>query len=220
MTGLLLLAAMAALLVQVRRSRARAELVARVDHELRGAAAGLFLSAERMRRDIRARGYALELDLQLDRMSVALDDLRAARKGGRNPGRRSEVRLHRFASQALAGARPLAAAASRDVRLEWRAARDRRIYGDPRRLSQVLANLAANAVEHGQGDVVLRAVERPGAVRVEVRDEGGPAREVPVGRGRGLRIAADAAADLGGRLSLERRGDGTVAALDLPASDG
>ena len=221
MTGALLLVAMVVLLCQVRSVRARSELLARVEHELRGAAAGLFLSAERMRRDVRGRGYALELDVQLDRLSVALDDLRAAREGRRAPGRRSEVRLERLASQALAGARPLAAAAGRDVRLEWRVGRDRRVGGDPRRLSQVLANLTANAVSHGAGDVTLRALETEGGVRVEVRDEGGPARSVPVaaGSGRGLRIAADAAADLGGRISLHRTEEGTVAAVDLPAAE-
>jgi signal transduction histidine kinase len=104
--------------------------------------------------------------------------------------------------------------------MKWPAMRDRRLYGDPRRLSQVLANLTANAVEHGSGEVSLQAVETADGVRVEVRDEGGPARSVPVaGRGRGLKIAADAARDLGGRLTVERTEDGTVAAVDLPAAE-
>jgi C4-dicarboxylate-specific signal transduction histidine kinase len=83
-----------------------------------------------------------------------------------------------------------------------------------------LGNLVANAVEHGSGTVEVLGRRRGDRVLVEVRDEGafvGKGRRR--GRGRGLSIASGAAEDAGGRLTLERRKDGTVAALELPTAE-
>jgi hypothetical protein len=76
------------------------------------------------------------------------------------------------------------------------------------RLAQVLANVSANAAEHGIGPV-----------RVEVSNRGAPARPPRPGRGRGLRIAERAAREIGGRVALVREGGETRAVIELPARE-
>ncbi|SCG55671.1 two-component system, OmpR family, sensor histidine kinase MtrB [Micromonospora echinaurantiaca] len=108
---------------------------------------------------------------------------------------------------------------------------------DPRRLERVLANLIANAVEHGDGDI--RAAVRPAGPMVvfEVTDRGPgiPAEHLPRlfdrfykvdparsgrGSGLGLAIARENARLLGGRLSVHSEpGRGTRFRLELPATD-
>jgi signal transduction histidine kinase len=103
------------------------------------------------------------------------------------------------------------------------------VAGDPLRIVQAVANLVANAAEHGGGVVRVR-VRRDGArVRVEVKDDG-PGLPAPVAalaeaargrsgrRGHGLAIAAAIAERHGGRLSALPSGAGARLALDLPAA--
>jgi signal transduction histidine kinase len=197
----------AALALALARARRKLELVARADHELRGPAAALLLAVERMGRDPRHLGAARGLLIELERLRTGLDDLAAARTGSRAAARPVELRLDRLAAAAAAAARPLAAARGRRVSFDWRGGPGR-VRADRGRVAQALANLTANAVEHGDGTVEVRGREEHGAVRVEVRD-----------RGRGLAIAADAARDAGGRLLVERSGEETVAALELPVAE-
>ena len=51
-----------------RGAHADAELVARAEHELRGAATALALACEQLRRDPAAGGHAAAIDAQLDRL--------------------------------------------------------------------------------------------------------------------------------------------------------
>jgi hypothetical protein len=76
------------------------------------------------------------------------------------------------------------------------------------RLAQVLANVSANAAEHGVGPV-----------RVEVSNAGNGASPPRVGRGRGLRIAKRAARQLGGSVTLVRKDDETRTVIELPPRD-
>ena len=88
------------------------------------------------------------------------------------------------------------------------------------RLAQVLANVSANAAEHGLGPVRVESERVGRVVRLEVSNEDGPGRRVAgSGRGRGLRIAKRAARELGGRVSLERIDGVTRAVIELPAAE-
>lgn len=59
------------------------ELIARAEHELRGAATALALVCETLRRDPAADGHAEVIDAQLDRLRAGLEDLSRARSGDR-----------------------------------------------------------------------------------------------------------------------------------------
>jgi hypothetical protein len=172
------------------------ERVARAEHELRGAAAALSLACEALRRDPAARRHAPVLHAQLDRLRAGLDDLDAARTGG---GAAAEVELVEISSLALAASAPWRCAA-----FEWEGA-PVSAHLDRRRFAQALGNVLANAAEHGAGDIRVTGRAHDGGVRLQVRN-----------RGRGLRIAAEAAEELGGRLSFEIDDDTAVATLDLP----
>jgi signal transduction histidine kinase len=191
--------------------RRRFELVARAEHELRGPAAALLLAVERMRRDPRTRPAAGSLLLQLERLRAGLAELAAARAGRRAGAQPVPVSLRAMAAQAARGAQPLAAADGRRVEFDWRAGAAR-VRADRGKLAQVLANLTANAVEHGSGTVEVRGEEAGGNLRIEVRDEGAP-------RGRGISIAADAAREAGGELSFLVAPGGTSAVLEVPLEE-
>jgi C4-dicarboxylate-specific signal transduction histidine kinase len=90
---------------------------------------------------------------------------------------------------------------------------------DAGRLAQLLANLLANAAEHGDGPVQVTSSSRDGALRLEIRNAG-RARRVEAGRGRGLAIAKRAADDLGARVEVASTGEQTVATVELPATPG
>jgi signal transduction histidine kinase len=90
---------------------------------------------------------------------------------------------------------------------------------DVERLAQVIANVAANAAEHGVGPVDVKARRDGDVVRVEVRnaERGGRSTAAPgAGRGRGIAIAQRAAGSLGGRVRVESEGGVTRAVVELP----
>jgi signal transduction histidine kinase len=201
-------------LLALRARRRRLELVARAEHELRGPATAIMLACRRMRRDPHAGRYADVLEAQLERMSAGLDYLVVARGGGGTGTRRAvPVDLAPFVRAALEPWR----AKLRRCSVDWRAGAAFAVT-DRSRLAQALGNLLANSAEHGNGDLGLRAVRVPGAVRLELRNGNradavdGPRDD----RGRGLAIAAEAARALGGRLLVQRDGAATTAVLELP----
>jgi signal transduction histidine kinase len=63
-----------------------------------------------------------------------------------------------------------AAEHGREIRAE--AADGLEVWADEQRLGQALGNLIDNALRHGGGTIVLRACPAPGAVELEVSDEG------------------------------------------------
>ena len=90
------------------------------------------------------------------------------------------------------------------------------------RLAQVLANVIANAAEHGVGQVDVRARRGGGLVRLDLvnrdrRDDGD--RSSRSGRGRGVAIAQRAARELGGRVSVRSEDGVTRTVVELPAED-
>ena len=177
-----------ALGVVVLRLRRRLELVARAEHELRGplTAFGLVL----------ARVDAPALDAEYERARAALADLTEARRGRRAAGRPRPVDLERLVRSS---------SGAWGAQLDWRAG-PARVIADRGRLAQAVGNLLANAAEHGDGAVAVRAERSGSRVRVHV---------VNPERGRGIAIAAAAAADAGGELSLGRHGGEFRATLDL-----
>lgn len=173
------------------------ERIAQAEHELRGAATALALACEAVRRDPRARAHAPVIEAQLDRLRAGLADLGAAR-GEAARSFPEDVDL-----PALVRA---ASAPWRQASFRW--------DGEPavarldrRRLMQALGNVVANAAEHGDGEIEVVGETLTDRVRVQVRN-----------RGRGLRIAAAAVDELGGRLRFEIDGEDAVATLDLPAT--
>lgn len=211
----------ACLAVAVVGLRRRLELVARASHELRGPAAALSLSAAVLRREPGGIRRALVLEAQLDRMCAGLDDLEAARTGRRAVARPAVVPLERVVRGAAAGWAPVARSSGRQVRFRWDGV-PAAVRADRGRLAQALGNLVANAVEHGSGPVELRGRRAGGRVRVEVRDGGHAAARRPSSRhdrGRGLVIATQAVEEAGGSLVVERREDGTTAAIELPVAE-
>lgn len=185
------------------RLRRRLDLVASAEHELRGPATAMGLTAASLRREPGGPRRALAFESELARMRLALDDLAAARRGRRAQPRAAALPLERLVRGATAGWR----GAGRPMRFRWDAG-PAVVRADRGRLIQAFSNLVANAVEHGSGRVEVcgsRAGER---VRVEVRDEGP--------RGHGLGIAARAVEEAGGSLEVERAEHGTTVAVELP----
>ena len=188
----------AALVLRVCALRRRLELVARAEHEIRGPAAALLLALERMRREPAARRHARLLELELARVRAALADLAAAREGRLAPERPERLRLDDLVGGAARGA-------------------PRAVRADRGRVAQALGNLIDNAAEHGEGPVEMEARPAGRALRLVVsngvRRSGRPSGP---GRGRGLRIAREAAERAGGRLEVVRKGDRVSAAIELP----
>ncbi|HVL97043.1 MAG TPA: ATP-binding protein [Solirubrobacteraceae bacterium] len=230
MTALLALLAgfgWAAAALLVRRDGARLELVARASHELRGplTAAQLALDALAVRGEIDDHA-ALALDAQLRRARLALEDLTAAPAGERATDRHDDVPVAALLAQLALAWRPVLAARGRRLTVTG-AGGGVVVRADRARIAQALSNLLANALEHGAGDVEMRARATGGRVRLEVRDGGGGLR-APLddlvrrprkgrgARGRGLAIAAGIAERHGGRLCAGPSPRGAALALELP----
>jgi signal transduction histidine kinase len=222
----LVCAALAALVLA--RLRAREELVARACHELRSP-----LTAARMAVHALASGAAAAprplamLDLELRRAALALDDLAAARDGTRADDLAEVLEAHEVVQSVAESWSPVAGGLGVELSVEP-VPPGLFVRGDRLRLAQALGNLVGNAVEHGDGPVVVRT--RVGAgetVRLEVHDAG-PGLPAPVAelaarprggrgrRGRGLAIASDIAARHGGRVAAAPSSHGARLALELP----
>jgi signal transduction histidine kinase len=211
--GWLAAAALAAVAVRLRR---RLALVADVEHELRGPLTAIELGMGRLPGGAGLRDV---LASELARARAALDDLTAVRSGRRAGAAVPSLPVPLqalVASCARSWSPPDRTCA---VLVDWRAG-PATIQADPGRVSQALGNLVSNAVEHGTGPVRIRVWRIGEAVRIEVLNRprlaavSGPREGA---RGRGLRIAARAARDAGGTLSVAGRPGRVAAVLDLPA---
>lgn len=223
------IAALAALALARRAHARRMELVARACHELRGplTAARLALHSLGRGRAALARPVAA-IDLELRRAGLALEDLAAARRGRRAAERPEAIEVRDLLEETVAAWRPAALALGRDLALEA-PPRGTVVHGDRLRLAQAAANLLSNALEHGNGAILVRARAVRGRVLIEVAD-GGSGLPAPVGsltrdaragrgeRGRGLAIVSEIAERHGGRLAAAPSRGGARLALELPAA--
>lgn len=207
-----------ALLLELRR---RARLIRDAGHEIRGPLFAISLGLEALRRQPLARRRAQALLTELSRVEAAADDIGAAARGRRAPSVAEPIRLDRLVESSADAWAPAAALAGGSVRCEWPEGATP-VRADTRRLAQAFGNLLANAVEHGGGEIVVRAAPAGNAIRVEVSDSGGAV--VPLrgrasrsGRGRGLVIAERVLREAGGRLESRDRPDGgRIAVAELP----
>jgi signal transduction histidine kinase len=207
-------------------------------HEIRGALTAIGLAIELARRTgglapERLRGLALEIE----RAGCALAELEQLHLGapaatgapGSRP--REAVDLRELVEACAQSGKVVARGHGASLESSW-SGPPAWIWGDRVGLAQVIANLLANALEHGSGPVAARgSMDGSGRARIVVSDCGSglPAtvREL-IGRGCaggsgrrgwGLRIAADVAAAHGGRIGAAPSPEGARLVLELPASD-
>jgi signal transduction histidine kinase len=208
-----------------RRLAARMELVVRASHELRGSitAARLGVSlGEHSPSRLRA------MDLELGRAALAAEDLLGS-CNRRPAGRRLElVDVRQLLADSVEAWRPAAAGQGCGLTLSWSGG-PAFVLGDRYRLAQAAANLIANAIEHGGGEITVIGGLEGSNVRVEVTDRG-PGLRAPVRelmrrarggrgrRGRGLAIAWTVVRDHGGRLAAAPSELGARLVLELPAA--
>jgi signal transduction histidine kinase len=202
--------------------RGRLHAVSAAAHELRGATGVLALAVATLRREPGGLRRALALESELERMRAGLADLDAARQGRRRADGAVLIPAERVLRLAAAGWRPAAARRGRRVRLRWQAG-GAVVRADRGRLAQALGNLLANALDHGTGPVLLTGRRRGRSLVLEVADAGPAGQSSGVAddhdRGHGLAIAARAAEEAGGSLTVTRSEQGTTAALELPLAD-
>lgn len=217
------LAALVGLLAQRVAAARRGRLTARACHELRGPLTALGLALAAMVRHAEAPAHRLAaLEAQHAR---AVEDLAHARSGRRTPARERALEAGAFlADQAEAWA---TVAGDRAVRVAGGDDAPGWLLADRVRLAQAVGNLVANALEHGDGPVVLRARSAEEVIALEVADAGGGL-PLPVAdllaragggrdpRGHGLAIAAQIATDHRGRLVSRPSTSGARLALELP----
>ncbi len=229
MTALALLLAVAGLAGGVLLWRRRClSLVAQASHELRGPLQAALLGLHGLE-DPGGGARLAAVELELRRAARAVDDLSAA-ASGRRPGEcAGELELGELLADAGVAWELLAAHRGVGLVVEPAAA-PLVVHADGLRIAQALANLVANAVEHGAGEVRVRARMANGSARVEVTD-GGPGLPAPLPelvaaargrrgrRGHGLALAAGIARRHGGRLVTAPSPRGARLVLELPLAD-
>jgi signal transduction histidine kinase len=150
--------------------------VADASHELRTPLAllrtELELALRRPRSPEELEGALRSAAEETERLSRLAEDLLLIARAdeGLLPVRRERLSAHdvlnvvaeRFAGRAGRLGRPVAVENSEDVVLD----------ADPIRLEQALGNLVDNALKHGEGEVRLSVVRRPGTVELHVTDGG------------------------------------------------
>jgi signal transduction histidine kinase len=229
-------------------------------HEIRGPLSAIALALQLWRRSGALPAEALDgLLLELECAARGLRALEALH--GRTPARRSApprfraemgpaspacawVALAELIACTVEAMQGLAARHHATLSGRW-SGQGACAWGDPVALSRAIANLIANALEHGEGAVAVHGRLCGRIARVEVCDHG-PGLPAPLAvliagglkprraagehlphqagaRGWGLKIVAELAARHGGRLGAAPSAHGTRLVLELPArpaSDG
>ena len=200
-------------------------LVAQASHELRGPLQAALLGLHGLE-DPGDGARLAAIDLELRRAARAVEDLSAAAGGRRAADSAADVELGDLLAEASVAWELMAAHRGVGLVVEPSPV-PVVVRADRLRLAQALANLVANAVEHGGGEVRVRARAAGGHGRVEITD-GGPGLPAPVAdlvaaargrrerRGHGLALAALIARRHGGRLVTAPSPRGARLVLELP----
>lgn len=230
----------AALLLTVLLARRRRRALARELHELRGALTAARLAVDLMpvlnldRPDVcRAASDELERSYgtlgEFERLlhSRLLAPSLSAHSLGVLRARRARIDAHPELERLALIWSEAARRQGRELRFVWDGPVDGvQVNGPQRRFVEVVANLLANAVKHGEGVVELVARVRSDHVRIEVTDEGPGlpaatarlARMVPRGvHGHGLPVARRSAVALGGSLHSAPSARGARFVFKVPA---
>jgi len=215
----------------------RIEGIARASHELRGGigAARLGLALADAASEL-ARSRLRAVELELDRATLALDDL----DGRPSTWAFGSIDVADLLTDCVEAARSAAAVQGTELRMSW-SGKSTSVVGDRVRLGQAITNLIVNAIEHGGGVVDVRGEGDGDAITVEVLDDG-PGLPKPVAelirrarrhrrcglglriaerrRGLGLGIAADIVSCHRGRLSAAPSVRGARLMIELPVQRG
>ena len=200
-------------------------LVAQASHEVRGPLQAALLGLHGLG-DPGDGTRLAAIDLELRRAARAVEDLSAAAGGRRAAESVTDVELGELLEDAGAAWELLAAHRGVDLVVDP-PGRPLVVRADRLRVAQALANLVANAVEHGGGQVRVRVRAVAAGARIEVTD-GGPGLPAPLAelvaaargrrdrRGHGLALAAVIAERHGGRLVTAPSPSGARLVLELP----
>jgi signal transduction histidine kinase len=211
-------------------------------HELRGPLSAISLALSLARRRGRLTPGDLDgLELELERAARALRELEALHSPARalTCEDRGWVKLDKLISDTVGVMQGLAVRHGAALGGVW-SGPCASVWGDRVALSAAVGNLIANALEHGQGPVLVHGRLCGPVARLQISDCGpglpasvaaliDPAAGVEDGqsgacdgpgdsaRGWGLRIAAELVARHGGRLGAAPSAKGARLVLELPA---
>ena len=212
--------------------------VADASHELRTPLgilkAELDLALRRSRSPHELQGAIASAAEETDRLAALAEDLLVIARldQGRLPIRSGDVDVSALLAAVAVRFAVRAREAGRVVRSESSAGI--RVFGDPARLEQALANMVDNALRHGAGEITLSAVERGDTIELHVADKGtgfapdfiehaferfarADGARTRGGTGLGLAIVAAIAASHGGRArAASGDGGGADVWLELP----
>ncbi len=227
----------------VELDRLKDEFVSSISHELRTPLTSISGYVELLLEEEQSpekRGHLTIVERNADRLLALVSDLLFAARlqYGRLELEAQPVDLRELVEQSVESARPRAAAATVDLRLDT--ADVPLIQGEPARLAQLLDNLVSNAIKFtpGGGHVSVSLSEKDGSVCIQVSDTGigitdeererlferffrsQSALEAQIqGTGLGLYISKAIVEAHGGRIGVESEaGTGTTFIVELPVA--
>jgi signal transduction histidine kinase len=192
-------------------------------HQLRTPIAGIRVTVENALMTPRSDTRAALSDLlePIDRLEATVDELLDLARD--THGDRGELDIEKLIDDLDSAWHARLAASERSLRFEP----EPDLVGplvSASAVRQILDVVLANAYQHGAGSVTVRVRQAPGAVVIDVEDEGPGVADIRVpferrsgeGHGIGLALAQALAEAEGSRLVLERPGPGPVFSLFIP----